>query len=229
MDYQQIKKVSGIYRIINQLNQKHYTGSAVNLRRRAYEHFSALRRGVHFNQHLQRSYHLHGESQFIFKVLEECPANELIERESYYIRQCHGYNTEHPCATWLGRKHTPETIAKIREARSRQVISPEVYAKIAQSMRGKKMNFSAEVLQKLSEKSKGMDRSYTQTKEFRAKMSSAVRGQKRGRKIFCPQTNQSYINSCDAARQLGLSNKVIWKVLKGLQKSYRGFTFSYIA
>jgi hypothetical protein len=40
-----------------------------------------------------------------------------------------------------GKKHTAETLKKIREARAKQVISPETCRKISESHRGEKNSF----------------------------------------------------------------------------------------
>ena len=175
IDYSIISSKAGIYKIKNTENNKCYIGSAISLKRRAYEHFSALRANRHFNFHLQSSFNIHGEPKFIFEVLEICDQNMLIDRENFHISQQksntpeNGYNMELAGATWLGKKHKPETIQKIREARARQVFSKESILKSANSRTGRKMNFSPEILKKLSEKAKTMDKSFTKTPEFRKK------------------------------------------------------------
>ena len=77
--------MSGIYLIKNTVNNKIYIGSSINLINRNYKHFWMLRKGIHDNNHLQNSYNKHGESSFIFEVLEHCSSEELILKENYYI------------------------------------------------------------------------------------------------------------------------------------------------
>ena len=76
---------SGIYLIKNIVNNKIYVGSSVNLNDRNYKHFWMLRKGIHDNNHLQNSYNKHGDSSFIFEILEYCPSEKLILKENYYI------------------------------------------------------------------------------------------------------------------------------------------------
>jgi hypothetical protein len=76
---------SGIYLIKNIVNNKIYVGSSVNLNNRNYKHFWMLRKGIHDNNHLQNSYNKHGDSSFIFEILEYCSSEELILKENYYI------------------------------------------------------------------------------------------------------------------------------------------------
>jgi group I intron endonuclease len=236
VNYSEIPLTSGIYRIKNIENNKCYIGSAVSLRRRAYEHFSALKRNKHFNFHLQSSFNAYQESKFIFEVLEICDKNILIEKENFYINEQKsntkeaGYNTQLAGATWLGKKHSPETIEKIRQARSKQVFSKESILKSSKSRTGRKMNFSPETLKKLSEKAKNMDRSFTQTSEFKEKISeiSRQRAKLKGKRFTCHQNNKIYCNCGEASEDLNLSYKCIWKVLKGKSKSIHGFTFSYV-
>lgn len=77
---------SGIYKITNIITNKFYIGSAVILEKRKCEHFSCLRKQNHINKHLQNAFNKHGESNFIFEVLEEVQdKTELIEREQHYL------------------------------------------------------------------------------------------------------------------------------------------------
>ena len=77
---------SGIYQIINEVNQKRYIGSSSDVTRRFFMHKSLLRRGKHPNKHLQSSWNKHGENFFKFKIIEEeIDEDNLIQRESYYF------------------------------------------------------------------------------------------------------------------------------------------------
>src|ERR1017187_10366861 len=80
-----MNKTSGIYIIINILNNKIYIGSAINLYKRLYEHFRTLKENKHKNKHLQSSYNKYKKDNFIYHLLEYCNKEELIKREQYYI------------------------------------------------------------------------------------------------------------------------------------------------
>lgn len=80
-----MKSDCGIYMITNMSNGKKYVGQSRNLKDRRYEHFYELKRGVHHNEYLQKSYNLHGESTFVYEVLEVCGKDRLDELEAKYI------------------------------------------------------------------------------------------------------------------------------------------------
>lgn len=76
---------SGIYKIINLINQKIYVGSTKNFNNRKRDHFNTLKNKKHCNKHLQRAYDKYGKESFIFEILEYCEINILLEREKYYF------------------------------------------------------------------------------------------------------------------------------------------------
>jgi len=76
----------GIYQIRNVLNGKIYIGSSVSLSDRKNNHFAMLRSGKHKNVKLQYSFNKHGESAFVFEVLETIHReSEKFSREQYYL------------------------------------------------------------------------------------------------------------------------------------------------
>lgn len=76
---------SGIYCIINILNNKCYVGSSRNIKNRIKDHKKRLRSKRHCNPHLQNAWEKAGESFFIFVTLEPCKEEDLLEREKYWI------------------------------------------------------------------------------------------------------------------------------------------------
>jgi group I intron endonuclease len=104
----------------------------------------------------------HGEQVFERSVLEECDETNLGAREQHWIHELHthvsegGYNLtfggdgglpgyrfsdesrEKIRQKALGRKHTEETKAKMREAAKRRVVTLDAIEKRAASNRGKK-------------------------------------------------------------------------------------------
>jgi group I intron endonuclease len=76
---------SGIYKITCTANGKIYIGSAINLRLRRNQHYSALNVNKHCNKYLQRTYNKYGKNDFKYEVLECCNPDILIEREQYYL------------------------------------------------------------------------------------------------------------------------------------------------
>ena len=118
---------SGIYKIINVVNNKFYVGSAVDLRRRKTRHFSELRTGKHKNRHLQAAWSKYGEKSFTFVIVEEHPIGDaLLAAENVWLKEhvgkdyCYniGVDAVMPTLGWSGpksptwsRKRTPEELA----------------------------------------------------------------------------------------------------------------------
>lgn len=81
----ELSKKSGIYCIVNTINQKKYIGSSKNLYTRLQSHRSYLRANNHANKKLQNSWNKHGENNFQYFIIECCSENILLVREQYYI------------------------------------------------------------------------------------------------------------------------------------------------
>lgn len=77
--------VSGIYIIINKVNNKSYIGSAFNLNRRRYMHIYDLVKDKHHSPRLQNAWNKYGKESFEFKVIEHCDKEDCIKREQYYL------------------------------------------------------------------------------------------------------------------------------------------------
>ena len=78
--------MSGIYRIVNQVNGKVYIGSTQNqFHKRWYEHRHSLKTNTHCNKHLQSAWNLYGEQNFLFEAIEECSKEHVLVREQFYL------------------------------------------------------------------------------------------------------------------------------------------------
>jgi len=103
------KNKTGIYRIINTINNKFYIGSANNFYVRWHLHISRLRKNKHNNSYLQSSFNKYGESSFLFEVIEECEPKILIEREQYWVQTLNpNYNIRTVAASNIGLKWSQE-------------------------------------------------------------------------------------------------------------------------
>ena len=85
-----MSKVIGIYTIKNHKNGKIYVGQSICITQRLYRHRLSLKKGTHYNTHLQNSYNRHGHSAFTFQVIEKIEdasnvTKHLNEREDYWI------------------------------------------------------------------------------------------------------------------------------------------------
>lgn len=110
---------TGVYCWLSKKDSKRYVGSAArsfNLRKK--EHLNALRRGIHYNSHLQGAWQKYGEINFEFVILERCNPLECLEREQVWIdayrssEQDFGYNFQPTAGSNLGVKWSAEVIAK---------------------------------------------------------------------------------------------------------------------
>ena len=79
------KKRVGVYQIRNIITGKIYIGSSVDIDTRWAEHKRDLRVGKHRNKRLQNSYNKHGETSFVYEVLELTNKDNLYDREQYWI------------------------------------------------------------------------------------------------------------------------------------------------
>lgn len=78
---------SGIYKIINIINNKCYIGSAKNIVYRWRRHKQLLRKNVHHSILLQRAWNKHKSDNFRFEIVEN--TENLISREQYYLDLLH--------------------------------------------------------------------------------------------------------------------------------------------
>lgn len=106
-----IRKESGIYKIINLINNRIYIGSAVNLRYRNIHHYHFLSLNKHHSITLQRAWNKYKEQNFKFEILELVKdKSQLISREQYYIDLLKPeYNILKIAGSRLGSKHSKET------------------------------------------------------------------------------------------------------------------------
>ena len=171
-----------IYKIENVVTDDFYVGSAVNHKRRKWEHWSQLKKNEHHCVKLQQAWNEYGEDAFEFVIIEEVDDDNLLQVEDAYLAlnagQPHCYNTalstQIPSSTQrevrykisktlkenyasgyvhprTGQKNSPETIAKIVEARANsdknkgekhyrygKSVSEETRKKIGDTQRGVK-------------------------------------------------------------------------------------------
>lgn len=80
-----LKEKSGIYCIINSINNKKYIGSSKDLQQRLTSHKVQLKSNKHKNRILQNSVNKYGLDNFYYSILEFCNIENLLVREQYYI------------------------------------------------------------------------------------------------------------------------------------------------
>jgi hypothetical protein len=113
---------AGVYRWVNNKNGNTYVGSSINLNVRLYTYFS-LRSLAKSNRPIDRALLKYGFSNFSLEIIEYCRREELLKREQYYMDNLKPqYNIAETAGSTLGYKHTPESLAKMRDF----VLSDEV-------------------------------------------------------------------------------------------------------
>jgi len=126
--------ITGIYAIRCRMSPSVYIGQARNIPRRFGDHKSRLRGNRHHNQHLQNAWNKYGEAAFIFEPVEYCHSDDLTMREIEWVSLFKKvvYNIASVEAPMLGRRHTLESIAKMRKPRSE-----ETKARQREALRGR--------------------------------------------------------------------------------------------
>lgn len=111
---------TGIYKLVD-LKGRFYIGSSVNIPERKKLHFRELRKNKHDNIKLQNYYNKYGENSIQLEIIETCEYDSLIEREQFYIDLLKPHFNICLIAgkppSWAGKKHKPETVAKIKSVR----------------------------------------------------------------------------------------------------------------
>lgn len=129
---------SGIYQIVNIIDGKSYVGSAIDTRKRWWEHLCLLRKRSHHSIKLQRAWDKYGESRFQFVVLEQVDEPKLlVMREQFWIDEKRaattlGYNICPTAGSHLGLKRSAETCARISESKKNPSIESRHRMSVAQ-------------------------------------------------------------------------------------------------
>lgn len=139
---------TGIYKIERISTGESYIGQSTEIRLRWSAHRSALRRGKHWNAHMQSIFDVDGIDAFKFELLEECLTSQLTELEQKWVDRFSklglllNFNKNVVDPPLAGKKHTEETKAKMkaaaqanREASIARLNSPEAKAKRVQTRR----------------------------------------------------------------------------------------------
>lgn len=102
-----------IYKITNLVDGKFYIGSTNNLIKRYYTHVNHIRTGKNSCVKLIRAVNKHGEENFKFEIICECPTNEILKTEQEFIDSLKPhYNVAKIAGSNLGIKRTEEVKLK---------------------------------------------------------------------------------------------------------------------
>ena len=226
-----------LYKITNLVNNKQYVGkTARTLEERWVDHLQEARRWERcykaatefgYNSKLYPAIFKYGVDNFKIELLEEVlTLEEVNNREKYWINFLGTRTTGYNIAAggdggfFLGCKHTPESIEKMRAGLKGQKRTAETCAKISKGKLG-----------------------CTHTVDTREKISKAKTGRKFGshpgawnqnisnghvHEIICIETGVVYRNAKEAARQTNILRSGIANCLSGFAKSAGGYHWQYV-
>lgn len=189
-----IPKISGIYKIVNLVDSKYYIGSSHDIiNKRWSQHIRKLNTKKHHNDYLINAWHLYGQNNFIFEVIEICDEYKLKEIEQKYLNiaileQNNCYNLKFDAVN--NGKLSDYTKQKLSNLKKGKKLSEE-HIKNIKSARSKfKSNQSENTKQKLSIINTGKKLS----EETKIKISNAFKGK---------NLSEEHKNKCKLAYSIG--------------------------
>lgn len=116
-----LRKVTGIYKITNTINNKSYIGSSIDVYQRGCSYRHLIKRKKLHNKHLQASVEKYGYDNFTFELLEKCKEGisifDLHQLEQFYINKLNPeYNKRTIVDTNHLLSHSKETKDKISKS-----------------------------------------------------------------------------------------------------------------
>lgn len=164
---------SGIYKITNIKNNKIYIGSSVNIATRITRHKVDLKRNMHPNTHLQRSFNKNTENTFVYEVIEYCDADRLLSLEQRYIDELNPeYNMCKQARSVLGIKRSNKTKKRLSKALLGRKLTEEHKEKLSIAKIGTTRIFTQDHKNKISAALKGR----TMSEQTRLNLSSKLKG-----------------------------------------------------
>jgi group I intron endonuclease len=202
----------GIYKITNTVNNKIYIGCASNIRTRVNGHLYDLRRNMHSNSYLQKSWNKYGESIFVFKTHELCDIKDLHMREHFWV-------TTLDCLNKLIGYNLKPT-----DPNGCSIHSEETKEKLRQANKGKKP--SALCIQKLKERTISPEHKEIMRKSREHIDFKKLHREKRGKKIIDNATGIIYSSLAEVCDLLNITKGSMSRKLLG--KRINKTTFKYI-
>lgn len=133
------KNRSGIYCLINKINDHSYVGSSINLasRMKNYLNNTFLKSRQNVNMPIVKALLKYGQSNFTLLILEHVEPKFLIIRETYFITSVMPYyNVLKQGYSSLGYKHTKETKELLSQLAKNRVHSDITKGLIAKALTG---------------------------------------------------------------------------------------------
>jgi group I intron endonuclease len=205
------KGKSGIYRWVNNINNKTYIGSGVNLTKRLRSYYN--KKELNKNPRpIQDALVKYGHKNFTLDILEYCPETKLLEREQYYLDLLiPDYNILKYAYSLLGFKHSQETIDKLKD----KIISPELKEILSLIHKGKFV--SSETRNKLALATASYKKNNPLTPEALENIKSkTTKREGVSVSVLNTQTNEvkEFINQTEAGKFLGVTRQAVYNAIK---------------
>lgn len=228
--------MTGIYKITNLINGKTYIGQSIDIKRRFWDHRCISHET---NRHLRYAMRKYGKDAFSYEIIEECAPEELNAREQFWIAELKPEYNVMSGGQGRGRRHSQETKQRLREVgrRSWEKKSEAEKAAICKNnLKGQPVGHavSVETRSKLRDANIGKQQSL----ETVEKRKSTIAEKKRlgyvqtnsghRKKVVCVETGEIFESVKDAAARLCVHPSNITSVLKGRQKTAKGYHFGYL-
>lgn len=225
-----------IYKITNLINNKPYIGkTAKTVEKRWKEHYYEARRWQRcfetgsdfgYNSRLYPAMSKYGYDNFTIQLLEEVASlEEMNQREKYWIDYYDARNNGYNIAAgglggfFLGCKHTPEALEKLRLAGLGRKHSEETCTKISKHKMGHAT--SVEAKEKMRKAKLGK-----KTGEHSADWNKRI-SEGQVNEVICLETGITYYNIAEAARQTGCHASGIANCITGRAKTTGGYHWQY--
>ena len=138
------KDKSGVYYLINKINNHSYVGSSINLasRMKNYLNNTFLKSRKIVNRPIIKALLKYGQYNFTLLILEYSKVESLIDRETYFITSLIPYyNVLKQGYSSLGYKHTKETKELLSKLAKNRVHSDKTKGLIARALTGENNPF----------------------------------------------------------------------------------------
>lgn len=199
------KGKAAVYRLINNINNKTYIGSTVNLSTRFYKYFS-IKHLTERKTSIHNALLKYGFANFTLEILEYCESGiNPVKREQHYFSQLKPeYNILEQAGSSLGYKHTAATLEIFNQRR----VSEETRNNLSSAATGRVL--TEEEKKKISDARKGI----TLSDETRSKISAAAitqRGVTVKVKNMNTEVELEFASLTDAAKHIGVSRPAVKK------------------
>lgn len=203
---------TGIYGIQNTVTGKWYVGQAENIYNRWSKHRRELHNGTHHSEKLQRSFDKHHIGAFLFCILEECTAEELDEREIFWIKQKdslnNGYNMTAGGGGARGWK-MPEA-ARLKMIQERSGPNAYWYGKKQSKESNEKRRIAL-----LGSKNHNYGRKFSEETIEKLRAANIGREPPNKKPVRCIETGVIYASAKAASMALGIDHSSITKCCRG--------------